>query len=155
HRATTQSRLPDCRGIVYFPRGPVLRLRKAPGDPMYRSGKGHLLAGLPPQPRPGNRQRTELTVPAAKRSIRPAWRSQPRPASGLLLASRVDDGGDQTGSDVVDVPGDADVLRDLLRPQHPVDVGGHGAGRVQDGGVGQGPLVGADALGESVAQVVV
>ena len=53
------------------------------------------------------------------------------------------------------MPGDMDVLRDLLRPQHPVDVGGHGAGRVQDGGVGQGPLVGADALGESVPQFVV
>ena len=41
-----------------------------------------------------------------------------------------------------------------------VDLGRRASGRAeprggQDGGVGQGPLVGADALGESVAQVVV
>jgi len=53
------------------------------------------------------------------------------------------------------VSGDADVLRDFLRPQRPVDVGLHGTGRVQDGRVGQGPLVVADALGEPVAQVIV
>jgi hypothetical protein len=35
------------------------------------------------------------------------------------------------------VPGDVDILRDLLRPQHPLDVGLHGAGRVQDWCVGQ------------------
>ena len=34
----------------------------------------------------------------------------------LLAGLRVDDGGDQAGADVVDVPGDADIGRDLLRP---------------------------------------
>jgi hypothetical protein len=53
------------------------------------------------------------------------------------------------------VAGDVDGVGDLLGPQDPVDVGGHGADGVQDGGVGQGPLVGADAFGEPVAQVVV
>ena len=63
--------------------------------------------------------------------------SDPASAGSLLPAFRVDDGGHQAGADVVDVPGDADILRDLLRPQHPLDVGLHGAGGVQDGCVGQ------------------
>ena len=53
------------------------------------------------------------------------------------------------------MPGDADVLRDLLRPQHPLDVGRHAPGRVQGGRVSQGALVDVDALGEPVAQFVV
>jgi hypothetical protein len=73
----------------------------------------------------------------------------------LLPALRVDDSGHHAGTGVVDVPGDVDILRDLLGPQHPVDVGLHGAGRVQDGRVGQGPFVYTDALSESAAQFVV
>jgi hypothetical protein len=37
-------------------------------------------------------------------------------AGALLPGSRVDDGGDQAGANVVDVPGGVDVVRDFLRP---------------------------------------
>jgi hypothetical protein len=62
---------------------------------------------------------------------------------------------DQAGVEVVDVPRNTDVLRDLLRRQDSLDVGADGAGRVQNGRVGQGPLVHSDALGDPAAQFVV
>ena len=96
----------------------------------------------------------DLSVARIVRHEVQRWERSGFPGS-LLPAFRVDDSGDHAGVDVVDMPGDADILRDLLRPQHPLDVGLHGTGRVKDGRVGQGPLVRADALGESVAQFVV
>jgi hypothetical protein len=73
----------------------------------------------------------------------------------LTPGFRVHDGGHEPRFEVVDVPGDPDVLRDLLGPQNSFDIGPDRAGRVEDGCVGQSSLVGADPLGEAVAQFVV
>ena len=97
----------------------------------------------------------DLFVILCRRQLSAAWplRSGAASAIGssrlLLPAFRVDDRGYRAGVDVVDVPGDTDVLRDFFCLQHLAEIGLHSAGRVQDGRVGQGPLVGADALGRS------
>jgi hypothetical protein len=61
----------------------------------------------------------------------------------------VDDGGDQSGLEVVDVTRDADLRRHLGRRQQPVHVGADGDRRVDDRPCGEHCLVQAGAAAKA------